>query len=73
VHLPLERLEAPGSGAVWWDGGWGAVWMFSWRLGERQKNGIRNCHRVDGTTDNDCTVKKDLIIIIIIIIIIINS
>jgi hypothetical protein len=27
IHLALKRLEAPGSGEVWWDEGW------EWRRG----------------------------------------
>jgi hypothetical protein len=33
VYLTLKRLEAPGSGEVWWGGRWGME-TFSWRLWE---------------------------------------
>jgi hypothetical protein len=42
MHLTLERLEAPGSGEVWWDGQGGEILL---EMGER--NGMRSSKRVN--------------------------
>jgi hypothetical protein len=53
MHLTLKRLEAPGSGEVWW-GGMGTL---TWRqvVG---RCGMWNSWRVDQEGDKVCIVKK---------------
>jgi hypothetical protein len=55
MYLSLKRLEAPGSGEVWWGGsrGWGHP------LGDGGGYGMWNSQRADQEGDKDWTVKKD--------------
>jgi hypothetical protein len=53
MNLTLERIEAAGSGAVWW----GSVETSSWK--RRERNGIRNIWRADQEGNNNWTVKID--------------
>jgi hypothetical protein len=52
MHLTLESLEAPRSGAIWWGGEMGTSF---WRW--EKMNGIRSCQIADLEGDNDWTVK----------------
>ena len=63
MHLTLKRLEAPGSGEVWWDGVWvevggggggGDILLDT----EGKRNGMKNCGRTDWEGGKDWTVKK---------------
>jgi hypothetical protein len=55
MHLTFERLGAPGSGEVWWNGvGGGDVLL---ETGGR-RYGIWNSQRVDQEEDEVWTVKK---------------
>ena len=55
MHLTLERLEAPGSGNVWWSGG-GVVGTCFLRWARRY--GMRNSQKEDWEGDNDWSFKK---------------
>jgi hypothetical protein len=61
VRETLKRLEAPGSGEVWWGGGVGGVEGWEGRdilLETGRRNGMRNYWRADQEGNNDWTVKK---------------
>ena len=51
LHLTLERLEVPGSGEAWW-------WWGRHPLGDRKKDGMRNCGRADWEDGNSWSVKN---------------
>ena len=56
MPLTLKRLEARGSGEVWW-GVWSVCGYILLDTGGR-RNGMRNCQRADQEGNNDWTVKK---------------
>jgi hypothetical protein len=44
MHFTLKRLEAPGSGEIWWGRGWGGVGtsLWGWEGGDMGCGGAEN-------------------------------